>query len=122
MSAAADGRATWKLHGPGEREFELQHRPVYTADDMFTLRFALNQSTGMTVLPDYLVAHELNSAELVQVLPGWSPARGIMHAVFPSRRGLVPAVRRFLDFLGENVKEEGFACQGVAGNKRERLA
>jgi hypothetical protein len=27
--------------------------------------------------------------------------------VFPSRRGLVPAVRRFLDFLGEHVKEEG---------------
>ncbi|MBC5767773.1 LysR family transcriptional regulator [Ramlibacter albus] len=110
MSAAADGRASWKLLGPGEREFELQHRPVYTADDMFTVRFALNQSTGMTVLPDYLVAHELNSGELVQVLPGWAPARGIMHAVFPSRRGLVPAVRRFLDFLGEHVKEEGFAC------------
>jgi hypothetical protein len=27
--------------------------------------------------------------------------------VFPSRRGLVPAVRRFLDFLGEHVTEEG---------------
>jgi len=23
--------------------------------------------------------------------------------VFPSRRGMVPAVRRFLDFLGENM-------------------
>jgi hypothetical protein len=27
-------------------------------------------------------------------------------AVFPSRRGMVPAVRRFLDFLGENVVGE----------------
>lgn len=110
MSAGADGRATWKLIGPGEREFDFNHRPVYTADDMFTTRFALEQSTGMTTLPDYLVAHELNTGELVQVLPGWAPQRGIMHAVFPSRRGLVPAVRRFLDFLGEHVREEGFAC------------
>jgi hypothetical protein len=29
--------------------------------------------------------------------------------VFPSRRGLVPAVRRFLDFLGEQVTEEGLS-------------
>jgi hypothetical protein len=29
-----------------------------------------------------------------------------VHAVFPSRRGLVPAVRRFLDFLGDNMVGE----------------
>jgi hypothetical protein len=27
-------------------------------------------------------------------------------AVFPSRRGMVPAVRRLLDFLGENMSGE----------------
>jgi DNA-binding transcriptional LysR family regulator len=48
----------------------------------------------------------------VQVLPGWAPVKGVMHAVFSSRRGMVPAVRRFLDFLGEHVTEEGLgmAC------------
>jgi DNA-binding transcriptional LysR family regulator len=34
---------------------------------------------------------------------------GVFHAVFPSRRGLVPAVRRFLDFLGEAIAREGLA-------------
>jgi hypothetical protein len=34
----------------------------------------------------------------------------VIHAVFPSRRGLVPAVRRFLDFLGDNVNGEGADC------------
>jgi DNA-binding transcriptional LysR family regulator len=38
---------------------------------------------------------------LVPVLPGWVPRPGIFHAVLPSRHGLIPAVRRFLDFLGE---------------------
>jgi hypothetical protein len=28
--------------------------------------------------------------------------------VFPSRRGMVPAVRRFLDFLGETLSETAF--------------
>jgi DNA-binding transcriptional LysR family regulator len=44
------------------------------------------------------------------VLPGWAPRPALIHAVFPARRGLVPAVRRFLDYLGENVKEEGIDC------------
>ena len=30
-------------------------------------------------------------------------AEAFVHAVYPSRRGLVPAVRVFLDFLGEHV-------------------
>ena len=35
--------------------------------------------------------------------PDWAPTPGIVHAVFPSRRGLAPAVRHFLDFLGESM-------------------
>jgi DNA-binding transcriptional LysR family regulator len=40
------------------------------------------------------------------VLPGWEPPEAKVLAVFPSRRGMVPAVRRFLDFLGDNVVGE----------------
>lgn len=49
---------------------------------------------------------------LVEALPGWAPRVGIVHAVFSSRRGMVPAVRRLLDFLGEKVRSEGLdvAC------------
>jgi DNA-binding transcriptional LysR family regulator len=43
----------------------------------------------------------LDAGRLVQLLPGWSPPEGIVHAVFASRRGLVPAVRAFLDHLGQ---------------------
>jgi hypothetical protein len=39
----------------------------------------------------------------VRLLPEWSTPVGVVHAVFPSRRGLSPAVRSFLDFLGETV-------------------
>ena len=42
---------------------------------------------------------------------------GVVHAVFPSRRGLVPAVRRFLDFLGEHLKGEQVVHQACTEDK-----
>ena len=108
--SAADGKTSWKLVGPGGREYDFQHRPVYTADDLLTLKYAAVKGTGMCVLPDYMCRRELRLGELEQVLPGWAPRPGVVHAVFPSRRGLLPAVRRFLDFLGEHVTGEGLSC------------
>ena len=68
--SAADARANWHLLGPREARFELQHRPVYTADDLLALKFAVLQGTGMCVLPDYLCRDEMRRGELVPVLPG----------------------------------------------------
>jgi DNA-binding transcriptional LysR family regulator len=65
----------------------------------------------MTLQPDYLCRSELDAGTLQLVLPGWAPPVGLVHAVFPSRRGMVPAVRRFLDFLGERL-----AATGVVGH------
>ncbi|TWO69924.1 LysR family transcriptional regulator [Caenimonas sedimenti] len=104
--SAVDGRADIRLVGPGGEAFTLEHRPVYTADDLHTLKFAVVQGTGMGMLPDYLCGDELRRQELVPVLPGWAPPAAMVLAAFPSRRGMVPAVRRFLDFLGENIAGE----------------
>jgi DNA-binding transcriptional LysR family regulator len=107
----ADGKAGWKLLGPNRGQFTFLHRPVYTAGDLWTLKYAVLAGTGMSILPDYMCARELQQGQLEQVLAGWAPQVGIIHAVFPSRRGLVPAVRRFLDFLGENVTTDGLLDQ-----------
>ena len=113
MSTVGD-TATWQLVGPDGATHTLQHRPRYVADDLLTLKFAVMGGTGMCILPDYLCSEELRDGRLVNVLPGWAPKPGVFHAVFPSRRGLVPAVRRFLDFLGEAIAREGLA-QAPAG-------
>jgi len=111
--SAADGRASWRLVGPRGEAFELQHRPAYTADDLLLLKFAALQGTGMTVLPDYLCSDELRQGLLVPVLAGWSPPLAKVLAVFPSRRGMVPAVRRFLDFLADSVVGERIVPQAT---------
>ncbi|GAB3757378.1 LysR family transcriptional regulator [Ramlibacter monticola] len=101
--SAADGRANWHLLGPRGAVHELSHQPVYTADDLVTLKYAVLRGTGMSALPDYLCREEMQRGELVAVLPGWAPPVSMVLAAYPSRRGMVPAVRRLLDFLGENI-------------------
>ena len=112
--SASDGRSTLRLLGPHGQEHTLHQAPRYVADDLLTLKFAALAGTGMCWLPDYLCHEELRGGSLVHLLPGWAPPRGIVHAVFPSRRGLSPAVRAFLDFLGETVPgRSSAATRGV---------
>lgn len=99
--SAPDGRSTWVLIGPGGVQQTVQHTPRYVADDLLTLKFAAVAGTGVCWMPDYMCQDEIRERKLVRVLSDWAPAPSIVHAVFPSRRGLSPAVRRFLDYLGE---------------------
>lgn len=103
-----DGRASWRLIGPGGVEHQLVHRPRFVADDLLTLKTAVLQGIGMVMIPAYMCCESLANGRLVEVLPGWRPPPGILHAVFPSRRGMIPAVRSLLDFLGEHVHAEEF--------------
>jgi len=113
--SAVDGKANWNLVGPGGASHVLVHQPRYVADDLLTLKFAVVCGAGMCVVPDYMCREELQDGRLVPVLPGWAPPHGVFHAVYPSRRGMVPAVRRFLDFLGENTNGEGLPLAPDAG-------
>ncbi|OGB30048.1 MAG: LysR family transcriptional regulator [Burkholderiales bacterium RIFCSPLOWO2_02_FULL_66_35] len=101
--STTDGRASIPLTDPDGKETVLQHTPRYVADDLLTLHVAALAGTGMCWLPSYMCEDDLRQVRLVRLLPDWQTPRGVVHAVFPSRRGLTPAVRCFLDFLGEHV-------------------
>lgn len=105
--SAVDGRSAWVLHGPDGQTHTLVHQPRYVADDLATLHFAIAGGVGMSFMPEYMCEDDLRAGRMVEVLPGWSPTPGIFHAVYPTRRGMVPAVRAFLDFLGESITAEG---------------
>ena len=105
--SAVDGKASWSLIGPDGATHLLAHQPRFVADDLLTLKFAVLGGTGISVLPDYMCRDEIQDGRLVAVLHGWAPPQGVFHAVYPSRRGMVPAVRRFLDFLAEYTNGEG---------------
>jgi len=67
---------------------------------MVALRHAAHEGVGVVQMPTMVVIEDIRAGRLVEVLPDWVPRAGIIHAVFPSRRGLLPSVRALLDFLG----------------------
>lgn len=98
-----DARQRWELHGPdGEvRRIDLQPR---LAGFDFPMMLALaRDGIGITLLPETVCADAVRAGELEVVLSDWSLPQGICHAVFASRRGLLPAVRTMIDFLAERL-------------------
>ena len=104
--SSVDGKASLVLQDREGVEHTWVHQPRYVADDFLTLKLATVQGVGICFLPDYMCRKELADGRLVQVLPDWAPQQGVYHAVYPSRRGMAPAVRRFLDFLGSCTNGE----------------
>ena len=102
--ASADERPTWRFLGVDGEPVELTHSPRLRTDDLFTLRRAALQGIGAVLVPRLLVANDLEGGALIRLLPSLKAHVGIVHAVFPSRRGMVPAVRALLDLLSESVR------------------
>ncbi|WP_175695537.1 LysR family transcriptional regulator [Burkholderia ambifaria] len=95
----------WRLRGPDGAQAEIHHQPRLVTGGMLALRAAAVAGVGVVQLPTMMVRDEVERGELVTVLPNWAPRREIVHAVFASRRGLLPAVRALLDFLTERFAE-----------------
>lgn len=91
-------RHHWDLIGPQGQAHRQFHHPRLMTQDMSALLHATLKGVGIARLPGVVARPRLKTAELVEVLPGWQPLSGIIHAVFPTRRGMLPSVRAFLDF------------------------
>ena len=91
----------WALIGPDGTQASIHHQPRFITQGMFALRTAAIAGVGIVQLPRMMIAGHCQRGELVELLPGWAPRREIIHAVFASRRGLLPSVRALLDFLAE---------------------
>jgi DNA-binding transcriptional LysR family regulator len=91
----------WRLIGPDGSEAAIHHHPRLVTDDMVALRTAAIAGVGIVQLPTLVVIEEIRAGRLAQVLPGWAPKKHVIHAVYPSKRGLLPSVRALLDFLAQ---------------------
>jgi DNA-binding transcriptional LysR family regulator len=99
LSLPAEGeRHAWLLRR-GAEAAELVHAPRLVCGDMFALKHAALEGLGVVLLPELLCREELGDGRLVRVLPEWGCAESEIQAVFPSRRGMLPAVRALVDFL-----------------------
>ncbi len=92
----------WCLFGPDNQEVTLHHKPRFVTTDMDALRAAALAGVGLVQLPILMVNKQLADGSLVRLLPEWRARREVIHLVFPSRRGQLPAVRALIDFLVES--------------------
>jgi DNA-binding transcriptional LysR family regulator len=92
----------WELQRGDGASAMVPHRPRIVTDDRLALRIAALHGIGVVQLPTMMVREDLAQGRLVDVLPDWRPRSAIVHAVFPSRRGLLPAVCRLVDFLARS--------------------
>ncbi|NBA96910.1 LysR substrate-binding domain-containing protein [Pseudomonas sp. R5(2019)] len=90
---------SWQLNGPNGENAQVNHVPRLISDDMGVLKSAVLAGVGIAVLPEATVKQELADGRLLKLLEQWQPVEGVITAVFPSRRGLLPSVRALIDFL-----------------------
>ena len=104
LEHAADAeRGDWELVGPQGEVVHAAHAPRMVCLDFVLLRAAVLAGLGIARLPESVVREDLRSGALRRVLPEWNTPQGILHVVFPSRRGMLPAVRAFIDFLAARM-------------------
>ena len=96
----------WQLMGPDGATASVPHMPRLVTDDIAQLRSAALLGVGVVQLPTMAVERDVADGALVDILPDWRPKAGVVHAVFPSRRGLLPAVRSLIDHLASEFTTE----------------
>lgn len=89
----------WQLEGPDGATASVPFSPRLVTDDIAQLRSAVLLGVGVAQLPAMVIDKDIAVGTLVDILPDWRPKAGVVHAVFPSRRGLLPAVRSLIDHL-----------------------
>jgi len=89
----------WAQVGPGGELSTVEIAPQFFSDDFFVLKYLALDGLGAALMPEVNCKQELAQGTLVPVLPGWQSDTGILHAVYPTTRGLSPVVRAFIDFL-----------------------
>jgi len=79
-------------------EQTLRISPVLIAEGVTSIREAVRDGLGVSLLPDWLIQAELASGELVPVLPKWKGRDLPIHVVYAGQRVLPKRVSAFIDF------------------------
>ncbi|MEP6483884.1 MAG: LysR substrate-binding domain-containing protein [Rudaea sp.] len=94
---------SWDLRGPSDATFKFDHQPRVMCGDFPLALSSAVRGLGIAFLPETVCKASIDSHELEVILPEWSPPQGIVHCVFPSRRGVLPAVRVMIEWLAEKM-------------------
>src|SRR3546814_20165306 len=90
-----DSRQRWDLQDAKGQVQRVELQPRLSGHDFPLLKELAIAGMGIALLPETICADAVRANALEVVLPEWRLPQGLCHAVFPSRRGLLPAGRVF---------------------------
>lgn len=79
-------------------EQTLRVSPVLISEGVTSIREAVRDGLGISLLPDWLIRDQLATGELVQILPKWKARDLPVHVVYAGQRVLPTRVSAFIDF------------------------
>jgi DNA-binding transcriptional LysR family regulator len=100
------GPHVWKLVDGEGQEIQIRHEPKFVGDDMALVRQTALAGIGIAQLPLSVCIDEIRAGRLEIVLPEYPAPLLEIQLVFPSRRGMLPGVRSFIDFLSKHCVSE----------------
>jgi len=100
-----EGAQMMELIGADKARVNIEMKARMICGEFNVIYEAAKRGLGIAALPEFICAPAILRGELEVVLPQWTVPQGIAHFVYASRRGLLPGVRAFVDFLAERLAE-----------------
>lgn len=98
-------RPRWSVASAQGESMEIDYQPSLATDDVYLMSRMAVAGVGVAQLPFHVCEDDLRAGRLVDLLPQHRPPAHQLHAVYPSRRGMVPAVKAFVDMLATEVPQ-----------------
>jgi len=98
----SESASRWRFSGP-DGEHEVAVSGNLRSNSIEGLRSAVLAGVGASLLPAIIVADDLKSGALVELLPRYATNEMVVQAVYPPGRHVSAKVRTFLDFLIERL-------------------
>lgn len=95
----------WTLASPNGESVEVDYQPCFATDDIYLMSRMALAGVGVAQLPFHVCMDDLRHGRLIDLLPEHRPPSHQLHAVYPTRRGMVPAVKAFVEMLATNLPD-----------------
>ena len=95
--------AHWSLQHPRHGSHEITVDVRFSTDNLLLIREAALAGLGVAQLPHALCRRDIQEGRLRVIEPEWAAPEDGIYVLYPSRRGLTLAGRRFIDALEEGM-------------------
>lgn len=98
---------SWGFEGP-EGPVAVRVAPRMHSNSGDTCRAAALGHRGIILQPTFLIADELRSGLLVEVLPQYRSLELGIYALYPTRKHVLPKVRLLIDYLAQSFADKAW--------------